>query len=224
MTSVVNVLFIQADEVIAIYTKFYGLESEKRQRIINAALKEFARNGYERASTNEIIKEAEISKGSLFNYFNSKKELYLFLFEYVDEIINKIYEEIDYEETDLFERTRQVGEIKFRIMKRYPQVFDFLKAAANEDSAEVRAEINKKEKSEVDKGMGRILDNIDWSKFRDDMDMEKIVNIIRWATMGFAEQQRNRLDSFENMDISLLSEWDEYFDILKRCFYKQDYI
>ena len=41
-------------------TRFYSLELEKQQRIINAALKEFARNGYEKASTNEIVKEAEI--------------------------------------------------------------------------------------------------------------------------------------------------------------------
>ncbi|MGI6412409.1 MAG: FtsX-like permease family protein [Syntrophomonadaceae bacterium] len=55
-----------------INTRFYSLEKDKQERIINAALKEFARSGYERASTNVIIKEAEISKGSLFNYFNSK--------------------------------------------------------------------------------------------------------------------------------------------------------
>jgi len=83
-------------------TRFSSLEFEKRQRIINAALKEFARNGYEKASTNVIAKEAEISKGSLFNYFSSKKELYLFLFDCVTEIINKIYDEVDLNETDFF--------------------------------------------------------------------------------------------------------------------------
>jgi len=40
---------------------------------MNAALKEFARNGYGKASTNEIIKQAKISKGSLFNYLIIKK-------------------------------------------------------------------------------------------------------------------------------------------------------
>ncbi|WP_235439744.1 TetR/AcrR family transcriptional regulator [Paenibacillus sp. DMB20] len=100
--------------------KFYGLEPEKRERIINAAIKEFARNGYDKASTNEIIKEAEISKGSLFNYFNSKKELYLFLLEYLVEVIDKILDEIDLNETDIFKRLRDVGFIKFKIMKKTP--------------------------------------------------------------------------------------------------------
>lgn len=55
---------------------------EKQARIINAAMKEFVKSGYDKASTNKIVKEANISKGSLFNYFHSKKELYLYLIEY----------------------------------------------------------------------------------------------------------------------------------------------
>lgn len=98
--------------VIIIYSKFNSLEPEKRARIINAALKEFARNGYEKASTNEIVKESDISKGSLFNYFNSKKELYLFLLDYVAEMIEKIYAEVDWNETDFFERMRQMGLVR----------------------------------------------------------------------------------------------------------------
>lgn len=93
------------------------MEAEKQERIINAALKEFARNGYGKASTNEIIKEAEIAKGSLFSYFNNKKELYLFLLDYVAEMIEKIYAEVDWNETEFFERMRQLGLVKFEIKK-----------------------------------------------------------------------------------------------------------
>lgn len=82
MTTVVICLASNRNEVVVIFPKFFSLEPDKRERIINAALNEFARNGYGKASTNEIIKEAGISKGSLFNYFNNKKELYLFLLGY----------------------------------------------------------------------------------------------------------------------------------------------
>ena len=126
---------------IIVYPKFYNMESEKQERIINVALKEFARNGYDKASTNEIVKEAEISKGSLFNYFNSKKELYLFLLDYVTEMIEKIYAEVDWNETDFFERMRQIGLLKFKIYKKFPEAFNFLKALAHEDVAEVKSEI-----------------------------------------------------------------------------------
>lgn len=208
--------------IIIIYSKFFNLEPEKRERIINAALKEFARNGYEKASTNAITKEAEISKGSLFNYFNSKCKLYLFLFDYVIEIIEKIYDEVDWNETDLFKRMRQIGLVKFKIYKKFPKAFDFLKNAANENAPEIKSEINVIGKKIIASGLERGYKNIDWTKFREDIDLEKIRNIINWTILSFAEQQRDKVNSFEDVSMEMLGEWDEYFDILKRCFYKED--
>ena len=59
------------------------MEPEKRERIINAAINEFTKKGYRNASTNEIVKEAGISKGLIFHYFKNKKQLYLFLYDYL---------------------------------------------------------------------------------------------------------------------------------------------
>jgi AcrR family transcriptional regulator len=207
--------------VAIIYQKFHSLEAEKQERVINAALKEFARNGYEKASTNEIVEEAGISKGSLFNYFNSKKELYMFLLDYVAEMIEKIYAQVDWNETDFFERMRQMGLVKFKIYKRFPQAFDFLKALAHEDAAEVKCEIRKMGKDLIESGLERGYQNIDWSKFREDIDREKMISIINWTMLGFAELYRDKVDSFGDVGVEVLSESDEYFDILKRCFYKK---
>ena len=62
--------------------KFFDLKSEKQDRMINASLHLFAVNGYKHASTDDIIKEAGISKGLLFHYFTSKQGLYDFLLDY----------------------------------------------------------------------------------------------------------------------------------------------
>ncbi|MDO0822718.1 TetR/AcrR family transcriptional regulator [Desulfosporosinus nitroreducens] len=208
--------------MLIIYSKLYSLKPEKRERIINAALKEFVRNGFEKASTNEIIKEAEISKGSLFNYFNSKKELYLFLLDYVVEVIDKIYAEVDWNETELFKRMKEIGLIKLKIMKKFPQAFNFLKTAANEEAAEVKSEVAKIGKYLVESGTERGYKNIDLTKFRDDIDIQKTMNIIVWTILSFAEQQRDKVNSFEDIDMEVLKEWDGYFDIMKRCFYKKE--
>jgi TetR/AcrR family transcriptional regulator len=45
---------------------FLRLEAEKRERIISAAVNEFAERGYELANTNHIAEQAMISVGSLF--------------------------------------------------------------------------------------------------------------------------------------------------------------
>ena len=54
---------------------FYNLSPEKRERITNAVKKEFAQNPKEKVSINRIIKEANISRGSFYQYFDDKIDL-----------------------------------------------------------------------------------------------------------------------------------------------------
>ena len=53
--------------------KFYELEKEKQDKIINAAIEVFAKNDYKNVVTEEIAYKAGISKGLLFYYFKNKK-------------------------------------------------------------------------------------------------------------------------------------------------------
>ena len=55
---------------------FEKLPEEKKARIMNASISEFAEKDYETASMNTVVNQAGISKGSLFNYFKTKSVLY----------------------------------------------------------------------------------------------------------------------------------------------------
>lgn len=48
-----------------------------RQRILDAAMREFSARGYEGASLNTVCTEYGISKGIIYHYFKDKDELYL---------------------------------------------------------------------------------------------------------------------------------------------------
>lgn len=61
------------------------------RKILKEALIEFSKEGYAMASTNRIVKKAGVSKGSLFNYFGSKEELYLLL---MSEAVSKFTESL----------------------------------------------------------------------------------------------------------------------------------
>src|SRR5690625_127103 len=76
-------------KVITVLPKVSNLESKRKDGILNAALKEFATKGFDDASTNVIAKESGISKGLLFHYVNSKKDLFLFLYDYCTDMITK---------------------------------------------------------------------------------------------------------------------------------------
>lgn len=60
---------------------FLNLDKSKQEKIVFHAIEEFANHSFNEASTNRIIKEAEIPKGSLYQYFRDKKDLYLYLIE-----------------------------------------------------------------------------------------------------------------------------------------------
>lgn len=54
---------------------------ETRARILSAALNQFATQGYDAASVDEICAEAEISKGAFYHHFESKQALFLALLD-----------------------------------------------------------------------------------------------------------------------------------------------
>jgi AcrR family transcriptional regulator len=55
--------------------RFENVDADKRARLIEAAMKEFATHGYEQASMNRIIETAGFSKGSFYYYFDDKADL-----------------------------------------------------------------------------------------------------------------------------------------------------
>lgn len=61
---------------------FYNLNEEKRNAIIKASIEEFSTHTYNEASVNTIVEKSGISKGSLYQYFEDKKDIYLYLIEY----------------------------------------------------------------------------------------------------------------------------------------------
>lgn len=68
--------------------KIVDRESKKR-KILTAALKVFSRNGYYNTKISEIAREAKMGKGTLYEYFRSKEEIFaqsfLFLFAGLEE-------------------------------------------------------------------------------------------------------------------------------------------
>ena len=61
---------------------FFNLPEEKRNKIINLSLLEFAQHSYRTASLSRIVEKAGIAKGSMYQYFKNKKGLYLYLINF----------------------------------------------------------------------------------------------------------------------------------------------
>lgn len=208
------------------FAKFMNLENEKQNRILNAALKEFAQKGYKNASTNEIVKEANISKGLLFHYFYNKKSLFLFLYDYSKDIfLNEFYSKLNYDETDIIKRWRQIALLKIDLIQKHPDLYDFLIASATDDSTEIKYELEDKNKSIFEDGYKRLLENIDSSGFKEGLNIKRVSEIIIWVVQGFGNREFERFKHNSvyksNYDLNaIMVEFDKYIELLKKAFYK----
>jgi AcrR family transcriptional regulator len=57
--------------------RFLSLPRDKRERILLAAGKAFAKRGYDGATINHILGQADISTGAAYYYFDNKADLFL---------------------------------------------------------------------------------------------------------------------------------------------------
>lgn len=206
------------------FAKFLAISDEKRERILNAAMKEFARKGYELASTNEIIKDAGISKGLLFHYFRTKKELFLFLYDYYVELtLKEMYEKIDYSIQDIFNRFQQMAGIKFRLLDRHPDMYHFFETAYLETAEEVHAELTQRNKAMVETHAFKVFEGVDYSLFKPELDISKTVNIILWTLEGYGKSrlEAERLMGNEAIDYEkMFADAADYMNLLKQLLYR----
>ncbi len=191
---------------------------------MNAAMKEFAQKGFKNASTDLIVKEADISKGALFYYFKNKKVLFLFLYDYALDIVkNEILMKFNTAEKDIFERRRQALVLKIEVMKMHPEIYDFLAVAYMEDSSEVKSELEKRNKGAMAAGQAKLYEGIDTSKFKEEVDIKKAVEIINWTLEGITNKEMQSIKGLSMQEVNfteLLEEVDIYMEMLKKSFYK----
>ena len=98
---------------------FEKIPEEKRERILNAAASEFARLGFAAANINVIAKKAEISIGSMYNYFESKEALFLTVGEKGYQIIEEILSKINLEEGDIFDKFEKMFQAVQKYARKY---------------------------------------------------------------------------------------------------------
>jgi len=207
-----------------LYSKFENLNEEKKQRILRAAMDEFAASGYDDASTNEIVKNAGIAKGALFHYFKNKKQLFLYLYDYCIRLsLNEFYRKMDMDERDLFAKLQKMLIAKMEILRMYPGFVDFLKAAYFEESKEVKQDLDERNRNVLNDGIAKLFVNIDMSRFALGMDINQVIRTIMWAYEGFSDDllRKKAKTALDPVDFDrMFKETERYTEFLKSCFYK----
>jgi len=126
---------------------FYNLPEEKQKKIIDVAVKEFAGQGYQQASINNIIAHLGIAKGSMYQYFDNKENLFLFIFEYGIHLVKDSIRQAENNtqpDYDVFTKIRLFFSSSIEFVKKYPLIFRLYLRTLFENGVPFKQEIIKK--------------------------------------------------------------------------------
>lgn len=208
-----------------LYELFERLPEDKKRTIIDTCIKEFGNFGYANASTNNIVKNAHISKGTLFNYFGSKKNLFLYILDYTTNYyVDYLIKRMKKNNPDFFQRIIEWNEMKIEVSLEEPDIYNFFISAFINIPEELKSDISERYKRLYEKGLFLTFNGLDMSLFRKDIDVKKAIDLTLLAVNGLSERYSSAIKVSKDNGLGTLNERLEdlksYIAILRKAFYK----
>lgn len=121
---------------------WWNLPEDKRDRIVHVAMVEFGAKGFSAGSLNVIAREAGIAKGSLFQYFGDKLDLFATVCEEGSSRIEAaVVGAVEPDGLSYFDTLRAIFPMWVRYFRDHPVEQAMSYAAANEVDADARATV-----------------------------------------------------------------------------------
>ncbi|WP_240838598.1 TetR/AcrR family transcriptional regulator [Acidaminobacter sp. JC074] len=196
---------------------FIDIKNKKVIAVVNAGLEEFSKYGFEKASLNNILKTAGISKGGFYHHFKDKQDLLDYLLDYISELNIVLMEEtIDFDNPDILYRVCEITKSKLAYQLDHPYMVSF-----TENFIDVL--FTDEKKAELDEWRKKIYThNIDESLFKEGISLKEILQISRWTFKGlFIDLKKAKNSVLDAEDIhALFKACDAYYIKLKLVLYK----
>ena len=107
---------------------FIKLKPLKKKKLMDAMTKELSIHTFEHLSIANIVRDARIPRGSFYQYFEDKEDLYLYYFNYIAEIKNKYFKDIYTNETmTFFDRIESLFKQGLFFKKTFPELVEVAK-------------------------------------------------------------------------------------------------
>jgi AcrR family transcriptional regulator len=208
------------------YEQFERIDGEKRERILQAALEEFASNDYAQASTNAIVARAGISKGLLFHYFGDKAGLYSYLLNHISEKYTaEVMRHVDFAPTDpidIFDTLKRTVQTKFETTRELLLETNFFTRAMEDKlPAPLQEQIQAWVSYAYDL-LATITNSLDESLLHPGITKEQAGRLINWMMEGLTNELVSDLDSTRGIENyqHMTDVAEEYFDLLRLLFYQ----
>jgi AcrR family transcriptional regulator len=209
------------------YANFERIAPQEKERILQACIEEFAQHGYAAASTNAMVRRAGIPKGTLFYYFGSKKDLYLYVFDHAVTTFMQAMDNFTAKmPADLFDRLLYRGRARMQFIVQHPRLYRFFFNALLNTPDEIREEMAPRFAGYATTSRQRLIDGLDRSKFREDVDVEKAIDLVELVLEGLYSryapllQQATPGEALQRVE-QITEETHSTFALLKKGLYKR---
>ncbi|WP_418792078.1 TetR/AcrR family transcriptional regulator [Phosphitispora sp. TUW77] len=150
---------------------FFNLPEDKRKRILDVAMDEFASHRYSRASLSNIVVKSGIAKGSMYQYFDDKKDLYTYILDMAAKEKMSYMEQAFNEENDFFIAFERLMAAGARFNLEHPQLAQIIANTINGSGESLLHEIYSKSKEMAIKAFEHMLkEGINKGEIRSDID------------------------------------------------------
>lgn len=165
---------------------FFNLSQEKQERIIESAKAAFSKKRYSAVTIDAIVALAKIPKGSFYQYFDNKDDLYKYIFYDVGKDKKEmLLEALDqYGELDFSKMLMQLMNKAYEFEARDRRIFELKQRFLNEVPQETKNIIlSELVPATMDLYKQIILKYIQNTTFREDIDVETAAFILTMVTM-----------------------------------------
>lgn len=186
---------------------FFNLPEEKREKILQAAIDEFVQYSYHQASINRIVEGAEIAKGSFYQYFEDKKDLFKYIIEksaekkleYLGHILKAL------EALNFFQIIRELYIAGIRFAKEHPKLSAIADRFMKDDDRKLMEEIlgdSKHKGQQLFQGL--LVQGIQKGEIDPEIDVELVAVLMMSMNLSISEyflKEKKKDDLMEMMDI-----------------------
>ena len=206
---------------------FENLPPEEQGRILHACMDEFAEHGYTQASTNTMVKNAGIPKGTLFYFFESKEKLFLYL---VDHAVAAYKAFVDQSQEplpgELFSRLLAMTATRMQFAAHSPGLYRFLFKALLNIPDDLKEEMQQRFADYAKANRVFMREGLDTSNLREGISMEQVLELVGILQEGMLSRYTQALTNMRAEETiafieEMLEQTKAQFEMLKWGVYKR---
>lgn len=204
---------------------FFNLPEEKRKKITDTLMKYFASKPYSQVDIEDIARECKIAKGSMYQYFENKRDMYLYVINEAIRLSLEIVKDVNFEEISLFDFVEKSFELSWDFMVKNPHAYSILEKSAFYDDSPYKDEIQNLLKGQTKTLLYEIIVKNQKSGFiRDDIPPEVILVFLEGATWAikryFIELAKNDGSKITDLSKDYVAKVRRYYmELIKNGIY-----